>query len=262
MTQDNFTNNSSTEEDISQEISNHLEPEENSNNEKLKKGLLIIIILLLFGGTYFYYNFSSSNKQNEDISTLPTNNLKKTKVIKKQPVQDVTDKKQLTNNTINQNEDTNIIKVSNKSAIEKLAMQSVGKSDPFEGLTGKIKSSQTQSKTLANVPNMPSQLPTLKLKSIPNVPFNKNLPSFNNFQLLNNNNSVEIKGFIGNKVIVDVNGITESLNKNESFQDIKVLSINKNNLSAKFKKDNKIINKNMKSLIQVNNKNDLQLRNY
>jgi len=290
MTQEEIIDNKVEEADNpDDEINEELPPEEKQGDEKLKRVLLIVLILALFGGTYYYYNKLAQHNtviiaKKEQVTASKVSAMQKIEQSVKNEVSpllsSVTNIKQgnnqqeaaVTNQKTNKIPETvtavqhsYVIKVSAKDSLKKLAMESKGKTDPFEGMVGKtMPDSPTSAKSIANLSN----LPNIKLNSLPQVPFfkpnfsSKGLPSvgnFNNFNSLNNNDAIEIKGFIANKVIVDVNGLVESLGINESFQDIKVLNIDKTNLTAKFKKDNRVITKNMKSLTSVDNEDDIQL---
>lgn len=266
-----------TQEKIEDNLNEENVPEENVNTEinkeeKSKKILLVFVILILFGCTYFYYNNWAKNKPNIIVKkgaaivnkVMPQKDVKTTDILAQEVDDEVIVKKENLTAQKPKNpasNESNVIKPTNKEALVKMAMASKGKSDPFEGLVGK---SPNPIRGIKNIPNF-------KIGSLPVLPNAKGLPTFNGlpslsnlngFKTLKNNDSIEVKGFIGNKVIVNVNGIIESLKPNETFQDIKVLSVDNRNLTVKFKKNNKIITKNIKSLTDVDNKNDIKLVKY
>ena len=245
-------------------IDNNLEEKEieAEKTEKTKKVLLILLILLLFAGTYYYYG--SSNRQfkcyQQDIATNDTNsqtiiNLQanKEESITKQPV---ANEKEV-NKTVNKINFTKTIKPSDKTRLAKLAMTTAGKSDPFSG-TGVVNSQYkfNNSKTgILPPPPKPSYingLPTIG--DLPKFDFNRNPYSMPEFK-----ESLAVKGFVGDKVIVNVNGSTESLKVNETFQGVKVLKIDTKSLIAKFKKDGEIITKSIKNLTDIEDRSDIKM---
>ena len=59
---------------------------------------------------------------------------------------------------------------------------------------------------------------------------------------------VVVKGFLGNKVIAEIKGFTESLAVNESLQGIKVLKVDSANLTCVFQIDGKRVTKTIKPI--------------
>lgn len=246
--------------------------EENEiKTDKSKKIFIILIILILFGGMYYYYY--KIKKQNEfslqpavnTISTVNNNKIpeKSLKIVKKPEISKNTTN--LSNKSdqipIKKEIDAAVIKPTNKENITRLAMIDSGKSDPFSDLNKKTLWQRPGNTAYIKQNYLP--LPPASMRGLPaigklpelSIPNSKNLPN-----MVQIPEPVAIKGFIGNKVIVDINGITQSLSVNESFQDIKVLQVNPGGLSARFKRNGEIITKTVRDLTAetINNK-DLKL---
>ncbi|MDD3149781.1 MAG: hypothetical protein PHV68_03015 [Candidatus Gastranaerophilales bacterium] len=108
-----------------------------------------------------------------------------------------------------------LIPPSKKEDYIKQAMLNAGRSKPFENLGGisPVSFSSMDNKTL----------PPLKIIE-----------------------ETDVKGFLGNKAIICVNGNTKALSEGESFKNVKVLKIDVENLTVVFKKDNKTITQSVK----------------
>ncbi|MFH0702077.1 MAG: hypothetical protein V2B14_00860 [bacterium] len=251
--------------------------EKDIQKEKSKRLLVIIIVLILAGIGYFYS--ISSNKPKKTAESLITN-ANKTLSETSAETNETNSEIKLNKNKIKHKKTSkktsadkeakksfSKIKSIDKSLIIKIASAVSGKIDPFSALEGKLASSQK------TVELLPEKLPVNKFfdskkYTLPPPPLSSSniteLPPLENIPLPDgmsppNADLINVKGFIGNKVIMDINGLSESLKTNELFQGIKILEIDPINLTVKFKKEDKIITEKIKSLTEVNNKEDLEL---
>lgn len=251
--------------------------EKNENNlkdEKLKKIFVILAALALMSGIYYYTGLSNNKTAKTPLETVqPVNkNLPEKTQLKKEltklEIKEINANKQAKGDNLSKNPEQKVvnkqepakksspdkikkIKPTNKAAVIKYALLAAGKPDPFTGSGTKLASSEEIKSFLPKYLNRNSISTTNSLRELPNINSlpNINLPNAN----LNSNPygaafyEPEIKGFIGNKVIISINGISESLNINESFQGIKVVKVDPVNMSVKFIQNKKVITKNIKS---------------
>lgn len=122
---------------------------------------------------------------------------------------------------------------SDKTQIIKLAAQNIGKKDPF--INNHI---QPKKSEMANS--------SFKSSSKMNM-----MPSFQNFFDLSGLKTMislepQLKGFIGNKAIINYKGTNKALKENEIFKDLKILNVAPDKLSVKYIKKGKIHFKQLK----------------
>jgi hypothetical protein len=244
--------------------------ENNLNDERLKKLFVILIAVSVLSGTYYYLSLSNNKTAKAPLQTEQTvaNNppVQIQKVIKNE---DINVKKitanadEMTNKLAADTQPENItppqekpekslsnkVKPTNKSQVIKSALLAAGKSDPFSDNTSKPTSPEKFNSFLP--PNIGKNSLSPSFKDLPNISSlpNINLPNSNLYPSPYNTSFInpEVKGFIGNKVIISINGTSESLKVNESFQGIKVVKIDPANMTVKFIQDKKVITKNIKS---------------
>ncbi len=206
--------------------------------ETRKKILILAVAIALFGTSYYYYvhkkEKASEPEQKQVIQTKEKPPVEKKKPEELKPSQE--DKKEEKNSG---NKDKKVkkpglseafmqkIRPSNKAELIELAFNSAGKRDPFSYRESKFRPAGTG--------------PSRKGFSagddgLPAPPSVDEKPR----------NYAEIKGFFGNKVIADINGITDSLAAGESFGGIKVLSVDQENLTCEFMINGKKVIKKMK----------------
>lgn len=217
-----------------------IENEQSENKkETSKKLLLIFIVLIFFASFYLLYgkgqvNTAKSTKKipistakadlSSKVKTISTikNGIKKTELQKPKIVA------------------KSYLSPTAKTALISQARLNAGKKDPFVDTTGQSK--EIPSSNINNfLPAPPSLdgLPVMNSSGIEPVQVIVYEP-------------VSLKGFIGNKVIIEVDGETESISKNETFKGIKVLNIDARNLSAKFQKNGETL---VRKIETVSNKN-------
>lgn len=237
--------------------------------EKNKKIFILVLVLLIFSGTCYYYSEIGNLRQNK----IFINNFKffNNKITKTEPqkiaLHEERSLKQL--EEIQKEEETaakQILKTkfkpTDKSAFLNITRKSSGKHDPFSYSESKFSpyaadENALSSNSAGNMGNLPA-LPTLSgLSGVNNLPSMGLAPP----PAPKPEDLVTIKGFIGNKVIADINGIVGSLSKNEKVDNVKVLSVNSSILTAKFEINGKIFTKTMKSLIDENNENIRLVKN-
>lgn len=209
---------------------------QNLKNEKFKKILIISVFLALFGVSYYYY-FVDKKPATKVIKTPAKTTATATKTTKKPPkvakkpakikpkVEPKAKKetKKVTNNKI---------KPTNIKDIIANAMESSGKSDPFTGRKGGGPFS-----SVSNIPGIGS-LPTPPMGD----DYNERKPA----------EAVVIKGFLGDKVIAEVKGITEALGVNQTLKGVKVLKVDHESLSCDFEIDGEKTTKTMQPLTEQN----------
>lgn len=153
-------------------------------------------------------------------------------------------------------------KPTGKTDLLALSGKSSGKHDPFSYSESQFipfaaEQSDASSISSGNLPPVPRGGNIGNLPPIPGLSGVNPLSSFglNNPPAPKPEDLITIKGFIGNKVIIDINGTVEALNENEKISNIKVLNINSSELTAKFEINGKIYTKTMQSLSDENNPN-------
>ena len=73
--------------------------------------------------------------------------------------------------------------------------------------------------------------------------------------------NVIIKGFLGNKVIAEIGGITLSLGVNQTARGVKVLGIDHKNLTCDFKINGKKVTKTMKPIVKRDDNVEIRYTN-
>ncbi len=204
--------------------------------ERNKKLLIIMVVLCLFGTSYYYYIYKQKTAAEKQVIAP-----KKTKVVSAKI--EISDKKDLKGEkqaagkvekqvkppvvkpmkTAKVKNTGKKIKPTDKSDLIRMAFNSAGKNDPFSYLESNFSPFIS-----ANTGRRGSR------SELPNPPAIKKKPD----------NYVEIKGFLGNKVIAEVNGLTDSLGTGETLRGVKVLRIDPKNLVCEFEiKGNKVTRK-------------------
>lgn len=214
--------------------------QEQLQNEKLKKILIALVVLALFGTSYYYYG-NNANKTAEktgqktlakkgqksgekvELNKKSTENKEKSDTNKLKETKKVLAQKKDKYHRINKK-----IKPTNKADLISAAFKSAGKSDPF---------SYSESRY------MPINFEKIGGHGLPTPP---RAGGFGE----NPNNLVVIKGFLGKKVIIEVNGFTDSLKINETLGKVKVLGINSENLSCNLEIEGKKVTKTMQPIIE------------
>lgn len=241
--------------------------EQEQKNKKSNRTLIILIIILLALGLYYYYNNTSlkENKtpEQQEITVIKVKKnpskpvikpeikkeaapkIEKTEKIAKKTIKITFKKAKKTEQTAKKNDINNLIRPTDKAFITKLALKSAGKTDPFTGMTGKMLASGSRGASFSNIDSIQSISSLPAIGDLPQLSLPGGLLTSNMLQI---EEPVTIKGFIGNKVIVNINGMDESLTENESFQGVKVVKVDSANLTAVFMKNKKIITKNIKTL--------------
>jgi len=220
----------------------------NQKNENFKKITITLVVLALLGVSHYYYSDDSgcTKKQVSKPQKIAVKKeVKKAKETKKpekpaekQP-ETPTETPTETPPEIQPEQKTVHLKGIEPTSKEVLAVNSMGmsgKNDPF---------SYTESNfiplSLNNRTGMGHRSGTLP------VP-----PSPTEYTTANPAETVIIKGFLGNKVIAQIKGLTESLSANESLQGIKVVSVDPANRSCVFIVDGQTVTKTMKPINPIN----------
>ena len=234
--------------------------------EKFKKIFILLIVSLLFGGTCYYYAGINNSSQKE----LTQNKITKTKLTKtallnkeKKVAQLELEKIQKTEKNLEIATEKIVpktkFKPTDKSTLLSLSGKASGKHDPFSYSESRFvpfttNQSENPSSYPGNLPPLPGAGDTGNLPTLPG--FSPLSPSgLANPPAPKPEDLIIVKGFIGNKVIAEIDGVVEALNKNEKISNIKVLSVDPSILTAKFEINGKPVTKTIKSLIDENNEN-------
>jgi len=277
---------------MQQEIVEKSPQEKNFKDEKIRKILIIFVALLLFGATYYYYggnkisfrhaakytltssSASTLSFPSSSVSTFsfPSSSVSEASV----RIQSRTDShapspekssktKRSSNFAGSVTENDNLIsnnltaKPTVKSDLLALAQTASGKHDPFS--YSESKSAPCSSDANSPSPSLPGALPPVpgagKMGSLPSIPGLQGMPAGSPLGLAKPpapslEDLVTIKGFIGNKVIIEANGTVDALNVNQKISNIKILTVDPSTLTASFEINGKIITKTMRSLADTN----------
>ena len=262
-------------------MSQEIKPQQNSfeKEDKQRKALAFLLILLLSAGGVFYYIKSPKNDAPEKtkIEKIQSTSEKKPVPVIKQELKANRQEKEVksASNTVK------LIKQADRSKLVKLAMAHAGRVDPFSESAPKMEATISidgrSSTSIQMVPVKGGDLPAPPGLKIPFMDdfmkgfvdamgkTFKNLPGFpGDFKKLFSEQPVnfEIKGFIGDKVIVNVDGNDEAIGKNESYQGIKAIKVDPGSLKAVFKVNNHTVTKTMKSLTDISERDDIKLVNF
>lgn len=259
--------------DFSKEID-----EKSLDNEKNKKILVILVAVLLFAVTYYYYSNQAPAPEQATNNTVKID--KTVEPAKKVEVKQNKPEKQESKQAVKKDEikkqaeeqpaiSYDAIYPTDKSSLLKLAFAKAGTVDPFARKGKSSFSSGFPMPGMTSLKPFDGKLPTIG--NLPLPPGYEGLPGLNGIPSLNPElnkisrppmDYITVKGFIGDKVIVSINGITDSLKVNESFQDIKVVKIDPVNLTAKFERKGLVISKTIKSLTDKEENPNVELVRY
>ena len=263
--------------------------------EKTRKIFIIFIVLLLFGGMCYYYaginkhfNLQSRHSKlvSESIQQGSKSVINKPQILKSQTVPTLNqvqgnkavrhDNPQVENNNITAQKPEEShktatteeiipktkFKPTDKSTFLSLKEKSSGKHDPFSySESGFIPFTADYGQNTASYPgNLPPVPGTGNTGTLPPLPTLSGLPSAGLAPppAPKPEDLIIVKGFIGNKVIAEIDGVVEALNTNEKISDVKVLAVNPSTLTAKFEINGKTVTKTIKSLTDEYN-GDVQL---
>lgn len=232
-------------------------------DEWLKKAIVVLVAVSVLAGTYYLTNISGKKTSVTDNTAeqaiLAEKNLKSVTTEKPDIKPEKVDIKVKSEQTLvpqKTEQPTTIItkgiKPSNKAFAIKAALLVAGKPDPFSDNSTKSLSSERLKmflpkyigKNPLSIPPSIDGLPTIG--SLPNisVPGSKLMPG----QIPYITPQAEVKGFIGNKVILSINGVSESLKANQWFKGIKVVSVDPQSMTVKLLQDHKVVTKSIKGL--------------
>lgn len=231
----------------------------NLKSENLKKIIAVVVVLTLFGGSYQYYFGAKKTSYNRALPTChraldarsiqSPHQVQGDKVVRgEKKGQSVVEKPAPTAPSTPVAapappavpEKPTKIKPTDIKDLVANATAAAGKKDPFSSTgsrPGSLPASMMEPR-LDNLPTPPPMLPDFQ-GNIPNIP--ANIPEAPP-------EPVVVKGFIGNKVIADIKGVTESLNANESLRGVKVLKVDPANYTCDFIIEGKRVTKRMKPI--------------
>ncbi|MFA6989428.1 MAG: hypothetical protein WC197_05100 [Candidatus Gastranaerophilaceae bacterium] len=203
-----------------------------NKKELIKKVTAVIILGLLFFFVRMLYLKENKTSPVKTVKTVKT-------VAVKTPLAAPNEKK------FQKLFSPSYIRSSDKNELIKLASQNVGKKDPFMNNSSKQPASSISGNTLPNTSLALGQSTTNVLPPPPGV-----LSDFPPFQTIIPDNEPVLKGFIGNKAIINYKGTNKAVSKNQTCEDIKITSIMANNLSIEYMQKGK---KHFKQLKPINN---------
>jgi len=210
-------------------------------HERHKKLLIIAVTLALFSVSYYYYvhkqkevsqkqEQTSHVKQEKIISEKLEDNKKSSPRTEENKNTEDKQQKEMQRPAPpvmkDKKEEKNTIKPTSRDDLIQMAFGSAGKNDPFsytESNFGCVKRSDSGTSDSSGLPNPPGR--------------NEKPSSY-----------LEVKGFFGDKVIAEVNGLTDSLATGETLRGVKVLSIDRKNFTCQFLVNGEIVTKKMKPL--------------
>jgi len=213
------------------------------NKELIKKIAGIALLLVAVGLAWSIY--LKTPVENKAVTTQKTPvKLNNETNLKTNPPQVAIEKKIETEIKTDEKIEPNVFKPSyihssDKSQLIQLAAQNAGKKDPFINNNPKSKNNPSANMSPANNNILPPNFTTNVLPPTGNFP---NLPNIQtNFQgSASFDEEPQLKGFIGDKAIINYKGMSKAVMQNQYFEDIKITSVNQNNLSIKYSKKGKI----------------------
>ena len=217
--------------------------------EKIKKIVILLIVSLIFGGTCYYYagisNFQQKKLPKIVQAKTILNKEKKPAQLKKIEKVEKTTEIVKTEESIPKTK----FKPTDKSALLSLAGKNSGKKDPFSYSESQfIPFASSQGANSSYSGNFPPVPGAGSMGTLPGLPGFDPLSGLAPPPAPKPEDLIIVKGFIGNKVIAEIDGVVEALNKNETIGDVKVLAINPEILTAKFEINGKPVTKTIKSL--------------
>ncbi len=230
------------------------------NQERNKKLLIIFTALCLFGTSYFYYDYKRKTSVNKQVMAKKPKTVKpeaksakkvsgekevqKPRTAKKpeQPKKTTAPRKAPEIKPLEVKKTKEFkqrITPTKRSDIIRTASNFAGKNDPFSyvesnfspfGNTGKVKKAGRSG------------------SGLPNPPVVEQKPE----------NYVEIKGFLGNKVIAEINGLTDSLGIGDTLRGVKVLGIDSQNFICEFEIKGEKVTRKMKPVTRPDKNVDIR----
>ena len=195
---------------------------------------MILGLLFVFVRTFYL-------KENK---TLPPNKLKtENKVTSVKPPQENVEEKKF-----QKLYSPSYIRSSDKNELIKLAAQAAGKKDPFINTSLNQKTSLPTSSTMsASLPNVDFALNPSTISTIPSA---GNLSVLPNIQAIIPDDEPILKGFIGNKAIINYKGCNKPVFRNQIVEDIKITNVLASDMSIEYMKKGK---KYFKQLTPIDN---------
>jgi hypothetical protein len=228
--------------------------------QQIKKILIILVVIGLFGLSYYYYGVrepktasmatkntvetKAQKDKGKPITTTASSSAKNTKkaAVKSTETQPISNKHKEFEEEIPSNTHKKI-KPTNKSSLISAALSSTGKADPFAHGRNSFAAYSGGSSLQNYAPY--SDLPGLSELPPP--------PGFDGAEKeVSPEERVQIKGFLGNKVIAEINGITEALAAGDKLDGVKVLSVDAAKYESSFLIDGKTVSKKLPPITSSN----------
>lgn len=215
--------------------------------ERIKKIFILLFVSLIFGGTCYYYaginNFQQKKLSKTEQLKMTINKEKKAAQLEKKPATLTTEAKKISHKTK--------FKPTDKSTLLSFAGKNSGKHDPFSYSESQfMPSTATRGENSSFPTNLPPVPGAGNMGTLPSLPGMSGFPSSGlaSPPAPKPEDLIIVKGFIGNKVIAEIDGVVESLNVNEKISNVKVLTVNPETLTAKFEINGKPYIKTFKTL--------------
>ncbi|NLF83525.1 MAG: hypothetical protein GX568_06045 [Candidatus Gastranaerophilales bacterium] len=227
--------------------------------QQIKKILIILVVIGLFGLSYYYYGVrapktalmtakntvetkTQKDKGKLTQATAASSSAKNTKktASKSAETQPVNNGQKESEEEIPSNANKKI-KPTNKSSLISAALSSTGKADPFAHGRNSFAAYSGGSSLQNYAPY--SDLPGLSELPPP--------PGFDGAEV-SPEERVQIKGFLGDKVIAEINGVTEALAAGEKLDGVKVLSVDAAKYESSFLIDGKTVSKKLPPITSSN----------
>lgn len=214
---------------------------QNQKNENLKKIFIALLVTALFVGSYYYYSGSEKEtKLTDKPKPAKVKQVAEKKTIKKEvkQIKQVKEAVKEVQPEEVQEVKNNYIKPTDIKDLISSAINSAGKSDPFSYKESRYSPFSVKShiKEVSDLPFPPKSSDPLS-----------GAPA----------DGVMIKGFLGEKVIAEIKGLTEALAINEILQGVKVLKIDPQNLKCEFEIEGKKVKKTMQPVTRPNDNVEL-----
>lgn len=195
---------------------------EDNKKEATEKIIMLILVVAVFAGVYYFY----AKQSNDKSSTKSVSNAAQAKQVsasKKAPAaikpKDKPEEKKV-EKTAKYKKEYYRNKISNKYIMLRIARTGKGKIDPFVNTTGRMEGLAGGSFNSMNF----SDLPAMEFgsgKTIATEP-------------------LSLKGFLGEKAIIRVNGSTKAMALNETFKGVTLVELDVDNLTVKLKQDGQV----------------------
>ncbi len=219
--------------------------------ENNKKKLIIFVVLMFLAGLYYYYYYYSSSSPEQSVISDKTEQSEKNikQLAEKASTSSKTDllkeKIVTVKNEVVKKEESEPeffkdekFKPTDKFKLISSAVKASGKRDPF---------SFDESNFIPfDIQTDASDFPTPPMRNSSKIFEINSSDVLNTPQIENSAERILLKGFLGDKILVEISNFVYALEKNEIKKGVKVININSQDLTAKFEIKGKLVTKTLK----------------